>query len=60
MKTITLDNCEYELTDERFEKLLASGAIVKPKDFDEHGEHYINCWHKFTYEDICMFIKGPG
>lgn len=54
MKTITLDNCVYELTDERFEKLLASKAII-----NEDGEHYLNCWYAYTYKEVCMLIKGP-
>lgn len=58
MNVITLDNCGYEITDKRLAKLLASEAVVKSPNFDEDGEYYLNCWHNYTYDDICMLMKG--
>ena len=59
MKTITLDNCEHKITTERLERLLVSGAVVKSQDFNEDGLYFLNCWHNFTYQDVCRIIKGP-
>ncbi len=61
MKTITLDNCEYELTDERFESLLTSKAITKIPDLGngEDPVYALDCWHGYTYDEVCMIIKGP-
>ncbi len=60
MKAITLDDCEYELTGESFEELLASGAIIEaPFEFD-NTNYQLDSWHKFTYEEVCMLMKGPG
>ncbi len=58
MKTITLDNTAYELTDERFERLLVSGAIIKAPN-PQINEHYLDNWHSFSYYEVCMLIKGP-